>query len=72
MKAFPNTSHRELEKGMDLRDYFAAKATEPDIDFYLWKTTINTGYVVAKHQVMTREQAKYAYADAMMEARIQK
>jgi hypothetical protein len=44
------------EQGMTLRDYFAAKAGEKDIEPY-WVVPLN------------REQAKYKYADAMLRAR---
>jgi len=54
---------------MDLRDYFAANATEQDIEKHQWRTIANTGHCLAREQVMTREEAKYSYADAMMEAR---
>ena len=69
MKAFPRTNGVfSDELGMDLRDYFAAKATEVDIETYQWEKTVGYG-IVAGTQIRTREQAKYAYADAMMEAR---
>ena len=74
MKAFP-TEHPISgtmglhADGMDLRDYFAAKASEQDIEKWQWRITTNTCHFLAKEQVMTREQAKYAYADAMLEAR---
>ena len=54
---------------MDLRDYFAVKANEKDIQKYQRRALDNIGYVMAWEEVMTREQAKYAYADAMMKAR---
>ena len=66
MKAFP-TKHLD---GMDLRDYFASKASENDIDKYQWDTTVGYG-IIGKTQVLTREEAKFAYADAMMKAREQ-
>jgi hypothetical protein len=55
--------------GMDLRDYFAAKATEQDIQEYMWEVVTQTSHVLSKIQVRNREQARYAYADAMMKAR---
>jgi hypothetical protein len=63
---------------MTLRDYFAAKASEDDINEHVWKghtedfvTTDGYGNkTVIKRQAMwTREQAKYRYADAMIAAR---
>ena len=65
-------------QGMTLRDYFAAKASEDDINEHVWKghtedfvTTDGYGNkTVIKRQAMwTREQAKYRYADAMLAAR---
>lgn len=65
--------------GMDLRDYFAAKATEGDVQFYIKMTTKRVKNTDPEklpfdpthfeEQQITREQAKYMYADAMMEAR---
>ena len=73
MKAFPAFKNGLLgfeNQGMDLRDYFAAKATEQDIEPYQWRTEYSpSGHGVFKTQVRTREEAKYAYADAMMKAR---
>jgi hypothetical protein len=76
MKAFPNNR----SEGMDLRDYFAAHATENDIAEYLvdhstksWITygTGRDAKMVQKtpSKIRTRLEAKYAYADAMMEER---
>jgi hypothetical protein len=71
-------SNREAANGMTLRDYFAAKASEDDINEHAWKghtedfvTTDGYGKkTVIKRQAMwTREQAKYRYADAMLKAR---
>ena len=42
---------------MTLRDYFAAKATTEDIQDFL------------DRGILTREEAKFAYADRMLEAR---
>jgi hypothetical protein len=65
MKAFPKTSRYDENNGMDLRDYFAAKAMQA----YLTTTrrkNIDEGYVVSDDQY-----AAWAYemADAMMEMR---
>ena len=51
-----------------MRDYFAAIASEQDIDKYQWNTTVGYG-TVSKIEVCSREEAKYKYADAMMQAR---
>jgi hypothetical protein len=56
--------------GLSIRDYFAAKATQYDIRDYMYEydSTGNT-YVIGMKQIRTREEAKYAYADAMLKAR---
>lgn len=63
--------------GMSLRDYFASKATEDDVQFHMihhfnngrdLKLFPNVGTGVPNR---TREQAKYQYADAMLKAREQ-
>jgi hypothetical protein len=63
---------------LDLRDYFAAKASEDDISEHSQKGVIEE-YVVDlgngrkelrnREARWTREQAKYRYADAMLKAR---
>ncbi len=76
MKAFPSTEPIygndiigvKQSTGMDLRDYFAAIASEQDIDKYQWNTTVGYG-TVSKIEMCSREEAKYKYADAMMKAR---
>jgi hypothetical protein len=45
--------------GMSLRDWFAGQALEEDIQWH----------IRFKSNRITREQARYAYADAMIEAR---
>ena len=62
-----------------LRDYFAARATEADIQAYLqtgrmipdiYEYSDGTKFIQGrKPELRTREQAKYAYADAMIKAR---
>jgi hypothetical protein len=70
--AFPN--HRQTNEngevlvyeseGLTMRDYFAAHATQEDIHHLMYK------FGPDEHtQIMTREQAKYAHADAMLKAR---
>jgi hypothetical protein len=73
MKAFPQneaTIHIDLplenQQGMDLRDYFAAKALMATIE------TSHTYFEVGdtlEQDVLTVAQMAYMYADAMMEAR---
>lgn len=48
--------------GMTLRDYFAAHATFEDVRYWL---TI----MAENGQMITNEQAKYVYADAMLKTR---
>jgi hypothetical protein len=71
-------SSREAANGMTLRDYFAAKASEEDIQAHIWKgfneVQIRTAldgkkYETSAAATWTREQAKYLYADAMLKAR---
>ena len=66
------------QEGMTLRDYFASRATEEDINAHIWKGhkedyVMVDGYgkkLVAKREAMwTREEAKYRYADTMLKAR---
>jgi hypothetical protein len=62
MKAFP-TKHLD---GMDLRDYFAAKALMATIE------TSHTYFEVGdtlEQDVLTVAQMAYMYADAMIKAR---
>ena len=59
MKAFPNVTN---EKGMDLRDYFAAAALQ---GFLTTKSPLDLPPI----NVVARKA--YAFADAMMEAREQ-
>ncbi len=64
-------------KGMTLRDYFAAKASEEDIKNFSCSEgeeitgTDTLGGNWKRHEVIyyTREQARYRHADAMLKAR---
>jgi len=77
--AFPTVMIGEREGGMTLRDYFAAKASEEDIQANIegpMQECIVEGAGGRKHIThrtikYTREQAKYRYADEMMKAREQ-
>ena len=69
---------RRVMQGMTLRDYFAATASEEDIQAHIWKgfneVQIRTAPDGKKHEISaaatrTREQAKYLYADAMLKVR---
>ncbi len=87
MKAFPDFVRLQMLKqndltesqketiymqssGMDLRDYFAIHANDYDIYSYMYETRAGSG-ISASSQIKTREEARYAYADAMMKAREQ-
>jgi hypothetical protein len=67
----------EHHKGMTLRDYFAAKASEEDIKHYersedvemVGVDTLGTEWRRPRIIYHTREEAKYKYADAMLKAR---
>lgn len=59
MKAFPNLDFHKLNQGMDLRDYFAAKALQS----LLWNPDAGLD---SKEDVAI---AAYEYADMMMEIR---
>jgi hypothetical protein len=75
MKAFPNNEKYTTEtNGMDLRDYFAAKA----MNGYLSKMASNpleTGPICVDMETETNmdavAKAAYLFADAMMKAREQ-
>lgn len=66
--AFPSTHHNgwgEPEKGMTLRDYFAAKAMQGGIDLVPHMATPK----VDKSVPQIIAEMAYEYADAMMKAR---
>ena len=58
-----NTWNQTYEPGMTLRDWFAGHATEDDVHHWMDILFLN-------NKSVTREEAKYIYADAMIEARI--
>ncbi len=60
--AFPTPTALAYVPGLTLRDWFAGQATEDDIRDHLGKYQ-NYAWE------FTREQAKYRYAAAMLEAR---
>jgi hypothetical protein len=51
------------ENGMTLRDHFASTATEGDIQYYQKAMT--------RELIISRSQARYLHADAMLNAREQ-
>jgi cobalamin biosynthesis Co2+ chelatase CbiK len=65
LKAFPNLDYHLLNQGMDLRDYFAAKAMQGIcVSKDEAGTLINHGYEWIASEA-------YSIADAMMKARKQ-
>jgi hypothetical protein len=74
MKAFPTAAdngHSDNQDGMDLRDYFAAKAFQslisnalPDCVYY---TMENQTRIEIEVELLAKDA--YLFADAMMEAR---
>ena len=81
MKAFPSDKSTEnpdivnnIEEGMDLRDYFAAKAMQARLNaVFINEDQMNHALDVCDDEgtSLQEEVGKYAYqiADAMMEAR---
>ena len=59
--AFPSQAY---DDGMTLRDYFAANANEDDVRRH--RTLIETK---SPYRTVSAEEAKYAYADAMIAQR---
>lgn len=58
MKAFPSTNETTDDRGMDLRDYFAAKAMQALVgrkDFEFENHTWETAYDVADAMMKARE-----------------
>ena len=53
--------------GMSLRDWFAGQASEADIEAHEGGEV--HPFTARVYNKRTREQAKYAYADAMLKAR---
>ena len=75
MKAFPNAPFsdqgRQLDTGMDLRDYFAAQALT---GAQIWDAVLNGTHPVFEGSDGPTKLAEVAYAvaDAMMKAREEK
>jgi hypothetical protein len=76
--AFPFYAGEEcFGAGMTLRDYFAAKATEEDINAHregpmqehIVDDVNGRKFITHRSTRYTREQAKYRYANAMLKAR---
>ena len=76
--AFPHETNSMTHSGMTLRDYFAAKASEEDIEAHIWKGHTEDHVTVDEYgrrsvdrrqARWTRAEARYRYADAMLKAR---
>lgn len=65
--AFPN----EFREGMTLRDYFAAKASDCDVQDILNRhmQDFSFGPVHLRRSSITRQQARYMHADDMLKER---
>ena len=74
--AFPHSTNSTLSwEGMTLRDYFAARATDQDIQRHRYTGEFVDGYA-GSHKTKipvccSVEEARYKYADAMLKAREQ-
>ena len=75
--AYPNAYTLPEYQGLTMRDWFAAHASEYDIKRHLCtgrvveKIEVNGGtkHIYKEAETRTPEQARYCYADAMLEAR---
>lgn len=71
--AFPGDGRISSVNGMTLRDYFAAKASDKEVDLIMDDHFVDyevTDFGVGhKRYSITRQQARYIHADEMLEAR---
>lgn len=67
----PGASYQGHEPydGMTLRDYFAVNATDGDISDIMCKHTETCYHTNVVSYKITRQQARYMHADAMLKAR---
>jgi len=74
-KAFPITNPIDYNNGMDLRDYFAAKAMQAMLTSQAWNhkpmqaMLSDDDPVAIEYELMYYAEGAYRMADAMMEAR---
>lgn len=70
--AFPDGSTNEWGNanrgGMRLRDYFACHASDHDVSMTITEY-YEENYTREDYRPITRQQARYIFADAMLEAR---
>lgn len=69
--AFPINNDFLSEPGMTLRDYIAIHATDKDIESFRKSVKRRFGPYVIEHYTLPIPQARYAYADAMLQERDQ-
>lgn len=65
---FDARTGKQIE-GISVRDYIAVRATEEDIKNYMPSHSGLQGKAITGRLAKTREEAKYMYADAMLEER---
>jgi hypothetical protein len=71
--AFPTPVGVQHNDGMTLRDYFAAAATEKDIQEFIPATCGEADQFRQKHGFLpSRQWARYCHADVMLKARGEK
>lgn len=56
-------------EGMTLRDYFAAKASEEDIQYQICAMAPRNGFGEVMSHKVSRSAARYAHADDMLKER---
>jgi hypothetical protein len=61
---FPDDKNANEEQGMTLRDWFATHATDADIEAIL-----NPPFERTTTHIISRYEARYTHADAMLKAR---
>jgi hypothetical protein len=72
LKAFPGSSPRSMQPGMDLRDWFAGQAMVGSLSRMTGEELVALAESGAYHEQSLAEMmatSAYAYADAMMAAR---
>jgi len=67
--AFPTTAVYESEKGMTLRDYFAARAMQGFLANAWQSEDMERENYTAAEQIEATAEVSYAVADAMLKAR---
>lgn len=73
-RAFPSTFHNgwgEPEKGMTLRDYFAAKAMQANLTNPELMKVVTSSEVIGAEFADRLANISYKYADAMLKARME-